>query len=105
MGRDISGATLRDEAESLRLCGLGQDTYAAYCYMGAVKNVIGVDWKTDGAFSFCSKVPAKSQDMCYEAIGQQIHAFFAEVGSRSAECAKAGADRFVSVCRQAAYLE
>jgi hypothetical protein len=73
--------------------------------MGAVKNMIGVDWKTDGAFSFCSKVPTMAQDMCYEAIGQQIYAFFADAGSRSAECTKAGVDQFISVCRQAAYLE
>jgi len=101
LGRDISGNTLRDTDQSLKLCGLGRMPYAPSCYVGAVKNFIDVTWRTDQAGDFCRRVPGEAKPACYAAIGEQVSVLHADQGARAAECGKMEPD-FIYACDLAA---
>jgi hypothetical protein len=101
MGRDVSGYTLRDSAKSVELCMLGSPAHRAFCFQGAVRNFIHIDWKTDKAMPFCSSVPADGKDACFRAIGEELVFIHTDAVRRASECAKAEAP-FVAVCTRGA---
>jgi hypothetical protein len=101
LGRDISGNTLRNTEQSLRLCGLGSMPYKPHCYVGAVKNFIDVTWQTDQAGDFCRRAPDEAKPACYGAIGEQVGLLFTDQTKKAAECAKMEPD-YVYACDIAA---
>ncbi len=104
MGRDISGHTLRDIKQSIRLCGLGLDAYQHRCFIGVVKNFINVSGRaSDNAFDFCRQAPAQHKKDCHVAIGEEFLTLYAKPQRRSRECARSEA-KHVRDCRQGARL-
>lgn len=103
MGRDVSGYTLRDGARSLELCMLGAPAHRAYCFQGAVRNFIHIDWKTDKAMPFCASVPEDGKASCYRAIGEELVFIHSDPARRATECAKAE-EAFVASCASGAQV-
>lgn len=103
MGRDISGHTLRDGTKSLQLCMLGNPTHRAFCFVGAVKNFIDIDWRIDKGLSFCASVPEDSKWTCNRAIGEQVASIHPEPNRKAAECARVE-PRYVDACAAGAGL-
>ena len=107
LGRDITSYSLRDPAESARLCALGSAQYQPACYVGVAKAL--VDWtaSTDNAFTFCgivSPTSAAGLTACYGAVGEQVAALFGARAAREQECNRAGIAPAVAACRQGAQL-
>lgn len=103
LGRDIAGFTRRDVARSLALCEVGHVAFRSFCFVGVVKNLIDVDWRTDEAFAFCRGVPAASKAACYRAIGEQVAGLFPAEDRRRTECARAE-PAYVGPCRAGAQI-
>jgi len=101
MGRDVSGFTLRDGARSLEMCMLGAAANRSFCFQGAVRNFIQIDWKTDKALPFCASVPEATKAPCYQAIGEELIFIHTDPARRAAECARAE-PAFVGSCTRGA---
>lgn len=98
MGRDIGGYTQQDPQQSLELCTRGDPTYRKYCFDGVVKNLIGFNWDIEMGLEFCGEVPMDSKKTCYRGVGEMVTSLSSD-RHRAAECAQAGDERWVSVCR------
>lgn len=103
LGRDVSGFTLRDSDRSLELCQLSPVAYRSYCFVGAVKNFIDINWKMDQAFAFCQRVPPDSKTDCYTAIGEQVANLALDRPGKVQECGKAEA-QYIAACLGGARL-
>ncbi|MES2154996.1 MAG: hypothetical protein V4510_07660 [bacterium] len=101
MGRDISGAQLRDGPKVLRQCGLGNVTRLPHCIYGAVQEMVNNKGDAAPGFAFCPTVPTDSKLLCYRAVGIMVHSLVADAAGRAAACGKAEAE-FVQVCTVAA---
>jgi len=101
LGRDVSGYTLRDGAKSVEMCMVGSPAHRAFCFQGAVRNFIHIDWRTDKAMPFCASVPEESKASCFRAIGEELVFIHTDPARRASECAKAE-EPFVAACARGA---
>ncbi len=101
MGRGISGFTLHNEEQSIRLCLLGSEPYVKNCIEGVVKNVVNSEARPDPGLAFCRKddVPYKSN--CYRALGEAILTLLPDERQRKLACAQ-GEETQREVCMSAA---
>ncbi|MGB0909702.1 MAG: hypothetical protein ACPGYT_05020 [Nitrospirales bacterium] len=104
MGRDISGHTLRDIKQSLRLCDLGTATHQGRCFIGVVKNFLNVSGQaSENAFEFCRQSPKQHKKDCHYAIGEELLTLYAKPQRRSRECHRSET-KHIQDCRQGARL-
>ncbi|WP_454064039.1 hypothetical protein [Candidatus Nitrospira salsa] len=104
MGRDISGHTLRNIDESIRLCQLGAATNQNRCFIGVVKNFLNVSGRaSDNAFEFCRQAPEQHKQDCHNAIGEELLVLYAEPQQRTQACARSET-QYIQDCRQGARL-
>ncbi|GJL49531.1 MAG: hypothetical protein NPIRA01_07580 [Nitrospirales bacterium] len=104
MGRDISGHTLRNIDESIRLCQLGVATHQNRCFIGVVKNFLNVSGRaSDNAFEFCRQAPEQHKQDCHNAIGEELLVLYAEPQQRTQACARSET-QYIQDCRQGARL-
>jgi hypothetical protein len=86
MGRDISGATLRNAPESERICSLGDSRYYNDCIIGVVKDFTNTTGESSEGASFCKIVRADSKEICYESGGQILRDIYPEQKNFDAAC-------------------
>jgi hypothetical protein len=103
LGRDISGSTLRNPDKSLALCQQGTPAYWNECFIGAVKDFINTDQKTEDALLLCQKAPVTAKESCYGGIGEILADLIVDPQARAKECAKAE-EGYVAFCRRFARL-
>jgi len=104
MGRDISGHTLRDIDQSIRLCQLGTGTHQNRCFIGVVKNFLNVSGQaSNNAFEFCRQAPEQHKKDCHNAIGEELLVLYAEPQQRTLACARSEAP-YIQDCQQGARL-
>ncbi|MEO8448523.1 MAG: hypothetical protein ABI647_01960 [Gemmatimonadota bacterium] len=105
IGTYVSGFTVRNTEESIRLCNMGNPKYKAWCFVGVVKNYVDVTSKPADGFEFCRQVAERALAVaCYVAVGEQINVLKAAPADREALCATATAD-FQNACRYGARVE
>jgi mono/diheme cytochrome c family protein len=85
LGRDISGYTLQDAPEILRLCALSGDM-ARECIYGAARDITNMDAGARRSAPFCAQVPAGDRAYCFEGIGTIVGSFHVYGRDRKAEC-------------------
>ncbi len=104
MGRDISGHTLRDIKQSIRLCELGTATYQGRCFIGVVKNFLNVSGRaSEDAFDLCRQTPKRHKQDCHAALGEELLTLYAKPQQRSHACARSEA-KYIQDCRRGARL-
>lgn len=87
MGRDISGATLRNEAQTLDRCAIGNGTTAQrHCLIGAVKDYINNAARLDPGISLCKRDDVMYPDACWNGVGQMAAALYPAQADREAAC-------------------
>ncbi len=104
MGRDISGHTLRNIEQSIRLCQLGTAIHRNRCFIGVVKNFLNVSGRaSDNAFEFCRQTPEAHKKDCYHAIGEELLVLYAKTQQRAPKCTHAETP-YIQDCRRGARL-
>ena len=101
MGRDIAGYTHHRPEPSFDLCSHGRRDRIGSCLAGVAQTLINLQGTTDDAFRFCGMAERSGEKYsCYQAIGHAVTGLGA--GQPGEECAKAGKQRWIAVCEQAA---
>ncbi len=93
MGTNISGFTVRNAQESVKLCLLGNPIYQPWCFFGVAKNFIDVTSIPADGVAFCRKVPDGDNRLkCFQAIGEELAVLYSDRDRRVGGCAslKAG---------------
>lgn len=105
LGRDVSAYAGQDPGRSVQLCELGTPAYRPSCYFGAAKSLI--DWaaRTEPGLRMCQMVVSREGGRaCYEAVGEQVAALYADTARRAAECEAVESGRSRRACRYGARL-
>jgi hypothetical protein len=92
MGRDISGAALRDGPKTLADCQLGGEALLGHCIYGAVQEMINNAASPEPAVTFCPIVPAPQKSMCYRGLGGMLHDLQPDPQDRVATCMRIESD-------------
>lgn len=101
LGRDISGATLRDGEHTMRLCRLGAPQYRQYCVVGAVKDFILTSADPQRGFAFCRALDAAYKHDCYAAVGEILISLYPDHAVRGQACTNAE-EEYQAVCNASA---
>jgi hypothetical protein len=104
IGTYVSGVTVRDPEESIRICSLGNPRYRPWCFVGVVKNFIDVTSTPDDGIAFCRRLGARDiAASCWVAVGEQVAALYPLMDKRAEACARS-APEYVEACRFGAGL-
>lgn len=104
IGTYVSGVTIRDPEESIRLCSLGSQRYRAWCFVGVVKNFVDVTADPNDGLVFCRKLgPIDIVTACYNAVGEQTTVLYAVTEKRDSVCVKVD-PKYAQACRFGAGL-
>lgn len=104
LGRDISGYTVQDAEESIRLCSLVDDPYQVWCHIGAVKNFVDVTADATDGLAYCRSMPeSPGKARCHEAVGEQIRVLRQEAAAREELC-RQSEPGYIDECRYGAGL-
>jgi len=101
MGRDLSGATLRDGPKVLEQCSLGNTTRLGRCIYGAVQEMVNNDGAPAAGFAFCHIAPEAAKNDCYRGVGGMILALTADKPTRASMCQQSET-AFIETCDRAA---
>ena len=105
IGTYVSGFTVRNTDESIRLCNMGNPKYRVWCFVGVVKNYVDVTSQPADGFEFCRRVGDRPIAIaCYVAVGEQINVLKAAPADRETICATLDAD-LRQACRYGARVE
>jgi hypothetical protein len=87
LGTSISGGTIQDHDDAIRLCSRGGARYQPWCYEGVVKNFIDVTAKSADGISFCKVVPGLANRLkCYQSVGEEIAVLRNSLDERAPLC-------------------
>jgi hypothetical protein len=87
LGTSISGGTIQDHDDAIRLCSRGSARYQPWCYEGVVKNFIDVTAKSEDGISFCKVVPGRANRLkCYASVGEEIAVLRNSLDDRKPMC-------------------
>jgi len=86
MGRDVSGATLRDPQKGYAACQTASQGYLADCIQGIAKDLLEYDPQNPTAKVFCDLVDAKYKPACFSALGQMIYSIYTTQNDRAQAC-------------------
>lgn len=86
MGRDVSGATLRDPQKSYEVCQKSDPKYLGDCVTGVAKDFLEYDPKNPQAKTFCGMVSEGVRPTCFSALGQMIQAIYTSYEDRKRAC-------------------
>ncbi|HSX58240.1 MAG TPA: hypothetical protein VLE47_03185 [Candidatus Saccharimonadales bacterium] len=86
MGRDISGATLRNATESEKDCRLGKSQFYQDCIVGVVKDFANTTAGTSEPGHFCTLVDQNYKKTCYSAAGQIFHDLYSDKSKFDSSC-------------------
>ncbi len=75
MGRDISGASLKDVDQVVRGCDLGAEAYRESCIVGAALDAVYDDHDTARATRLCERVDERWRDACRRARDEAAATF------------------------------
>jgi len=90
MGRDVSGATLRDPARTLSTCATGPDPPAReHCLIGAVKDYLNTAAAVAPGVALCERPDDFAPAACWGGVGQMAGLFIPDHDARLAACAPA----------------
>jgi len=91
MGRDVSGATVRNGTRTLATCATGPDEDARdHCLIGAVKDYLNTDAAMQSGVDLCKRADDFSPVSCWTGVGQMAGLFVPDHAARLAACAPAG---------------
>ncbi len=68
LGRDVSGATLRNIPQVIEKCQYGIPSDNANCFYGAVRDFVNEKGEFDTGIDLCNQVPNDYKKNCFEAI-------------------------------------
>ena len=98
LGRDISSYSQQNHSEAIRMCSLVELRHQPWCYYGVVKNLVDLNARSQDGVAFCGAIRGEAnKQVCYEAVGEQIHVLAAAVPDRQRMCA-ASEPRYVEAC-------
>lgn len=98
LGRDVSSRSQQNHAEAIRMCSLGTPAYQPWCYFGVVKNFVDLNARAQDGIAFCRAIPGDAnKQLCYAAVGEQIHMLAPSVEGRRRMCAESEG-RYVDAC-------
>jgi hypothetical protein len=103
LGRDISGATLRNPNTSIEFCLQGTQSHWGDCLAGVAKDFVNTDYNPDAGLALCGKAPDSTKTSCYGAIGEMLLSLYSDPIRRAQECERAEPN-YVAACRAAARL-
>lgn len=86
MGRDISGATLRDPQKGYEACKTSDPKYLADCVIGFAKDLLEYDPKNPAAKVFCDLVDESVKPSCFNGLGQMIYSIYTSSTERVKAC-------------------
>ena len=85
LGRDISGRTLQNPSEIVRLCALAGNMDRE-CIYGAARDITNMDANAKRSAPFCGSVPLGIRTYCFRGIGTIVGALHVYGEQRKAEC-------------------
>ncbi len=86
MGRDVSGATLRDPVRGYAACQTSAPAYLGDCVQGFAKDLLEYDPHNPTAKVFCDLVDTSVKRKCFSAVGQMISAIYTKPDERNKAC-------------------
>ncbi len=86
MGRDVSGATLRDPVKGYAACQTSAPAHLGDCVQGFAKDLLEYDSKNPTAKVFCDLVDSKYKPQCFAALGQMIGSIYTKTEERNKAC-------------------
>jgi hypothetical protein len=98
LGRNASGASAFQYSGIKKRCVLASSFGEPFCYQGAVRHLAYAQSELPRGVGFCKSLPAgENRVHCWNGIGQQVAAFFADFPARRRACQTESADD-VSAC-------
>jgi hypothetical protein len=103
LGRDANSYGRGVHEKVIELCSQAPAARRAWCFVGAVKNMMDVTARIEDGVAFCRKLPGDSKPACYRAVGQHVWVLVPDDPGRERACQTVERG-YLAECREGALL-